>query len=132
MSGHYRVLLAHTRTDKTKLAAAVRGLVQVHKVHVDAIPWQGRVKLGMELQQRFIEDGQAVNPHFGRREGVQPHHHTGAFIVVIGVAANVGDFVRCGAERFKHQFARQFGFCVQRINNVFRVLGHLTQRFRSV
>ncbi|MMZ69773.1 hypothetical protein D1872_326750 [compost metagenome] len=66
----------------------------------------------MELQQRFIEDGQAINPHFGRREGMEPHHHTGAFVVVIGVATDMGDFVWRGAKRFQHQFARQFGFCV--------------------
>ncbi len=45
-----RVLLAHPRADKTELAAAVRSLVQVHKVHIDAVPRQGGVKLGMELQ----------------------------------------------------------------------------------
>ena len=31
----------------TELATAMRGLVQVHKVHVDAVPRQRRVELGV-------------------------------------------------------------------------------------
>jgi hypothetical protein len=63
---------------------------------------------------------------------VQPHHHPGAFVVVVGVAADVGDFIRRGAQRFQHQFARQFGFRIQRVNDVFCVFRHLLQRFRPV
>ena len=63
---------------------------------------------------------------------MQPHHQTGAFIVVVGVAADVGDFVRRRAQRFQHQPARQFGFRVQRVNDVLRVFRYLLQRFRSV
>ena len=66
VAGDHRVLLTHTRADEAELAAAVCGLVQVHKVHVDAVPRQGGVELGMELQQRFVEDRQAVDPHFCR------------------------------------------------------------------
>ena len=63
---------------------------------------------------------------------MQPHHQAGAFVVVIGIAADVGDFVRGGSQRLQHQFARQFSFRVQRIHNVLRVFRHLLQRFRSV
>ena len=66
MAGHHAVLLTHAGADEAELAAAVRGLVQVHKVHIDAVPRQGRVELGMELHQRFVEDREAVNPHFRR------------------------------------------------------------------
>ena len=66
MAGDHSVLLTHTRADEAELAAAVRGLVQVHEVHVDAVPRQGGIELSVELQQRFVEDCQAVDPHFGR------------------------------------------------------------------
>ena len=102
VTGNDGMLLTHTRADEAELATAMRGLVQVHKVHVDAVPRQRRVELGVELQQRFVEHGQAVDPHFGRGESVQPHYQPGATIVVIRVAANSGDFIRRGAQRFQH------------------------------
>ena len=99
VAGNHAVLLAHARADKAELAAAVRGLIQVHKVHIDAVPRQRRVVLRVELQQRLIEDSQAVNPHFGRRKGVQPHHHAGTFIIIVSVAADMGNLIRRGAQR---------------------------------
>lgn len=63
---------------------------------------------------------------------MQPHHQTSATIVVIRVAANSGDFIRRGAQRFQHQFAGQFRFRIQRINNVLGMLGDLTQGFRAI
>lgn len=76
VTGNDGMLLTHTRADEAELTTAMCSLVQVHKVHIDAIPRQRRVKLGVELQQRFVEHGQAVDPHFGRGEGVQPHHQS--------------------------------------------------------
>ena len=132
VTGNHGMLLTHTRANEAELATAMCSLVQVHKVHIDTVPRQRRVKLGVELQQRFVEHGQAVDPHFGRGEGVQPHHQTSATIVVIRVAANSGDFIRRGAQRFQHQFAGQFRFRIQRINNVLGMLGDLTQGFRAI
>ena len=40
VAGHHAVLLAHPGADEAELAAAMRGLVQVHKVHIDAVPGQ--------------------------------------------------------------------------------------------
>ncbi|MNV95127.1 hypothetical protein D3C71_1899870 [compost metagenome] len=65
MARDHAVLLAHTSTDKPELTATVGGLVQVHKVHIHAVPGNLGIKLGMELEQRLIEDRQAGNPHFG-------------------------------------------------------------------
>ena len=63
---------------------------------------------------------------------MQPHDQAGAFVVVVGVTADIGDFVRRCTQRLQHQFARQFGFRVQRVNHVLRVFRYLLQRFRSV
>ena len=52
--------------------------------------------------------------------------------VVNALNAEAGDFVRRRAQRLQHQFARQFGFRVQRVNDVLRVFRHLLQRLRSV
>lgn len=60
---------------------------------------------------------------------MQPHYQASATIVVIRVTANSGDFIRRGAQRFQHQFAGQFRFRIQRINDVLGMLGDLTQGF---
>ncbi|SQI85423.1 Uncharacterised protein [Klebsiella oxytoca] len=66
VAGYHAVLLTHPRADEAELAAAVGGLIQVHKVHIDTVPRQRRVELSMELHQRFIQDREAVDPHFRR------------------------------------------------------------------
>ncbi|MNH41581.1 hypothetical protein D3C79_1031060 [compost metagenome] len=38
VTGDHGMLLAHTRADEAKLTAAVCSLVQVHKVHINAVP----------------------------------------------------------------------------------------------
>ena len=49
VAGDHTVRQAHARADKAEFAAAVRSLVQVHKVHIHAVPRNFRVELGMEL-----------------------------------------------------------------------------------
>ena len=63
---------------------------------------------------------------------MQPHHQTRATIVIIGVTANRGDFIRRGAQWFQHQFTGQFRFRIQRLNDVLGMLGDLTQGFRAI
>lgn len=50
VTGDHGMLLTHTCADEAELTTAVRGLVQVHKVHINAVPRQGGVELGVELK----------------------------------------------------------------------------------
>ena len=70
MPCNHAVLLPHTCANKTELAAAVRGLIQVHKVHIHGVPWDLSIELSVELEQGFLKATQTVDPHFGRRERV--------------------------------------------------------------
>ena len=45
----------HTSTEEPELSIAMGGLVQVHEIHVDGRPGEILVKLGVEVQKRFIE-----------------------------------------------------------------------------
>ena len=99
VTGDHGMLLTHTCADEAELTTAVRSLVQVHKVHINAVPRQGGVELGVELHQRFVEDSQAVNPHFGRGEGMQPDHHPCTAIVVVSVTTDSGNLVRGSSQR---------------------------------
>ena len=45
-----------SRLDVAEFAVAVGGLVEVHEVHVDALPWQLDAELGVQMQQRLRSD----------------------------------------------------------------------------
>ena len=54
----------HPRVQEARLAVAMRGLVEVHEIHVDRAPRQVAVELGVEMGKRFLQRGQPADPHF--------------------------------------------------------------------
>ena len=48
---------------KTELPATMSGLVQIHKIHIDGIPGNIAVELGMEMDKRFLKFPQSPDPH---------------------------------------------------------------------
>ena len=54
----------HAGADVSEFAVAVSALVEVHEVHVDLVPGNLGIELGVEMQQRLGELLQAMNPHF--------------------------------------------------------------------
>ena len=54
------------RVDEARLAVAVRGLVQVHEVHVDRAPRQVAIELRVQMQERLLQRIQPANPHLRR------------------------------------------------------------------
>src|SRR5699024_7684650 len=69
---HGLAVHAQAGGDVTELAVAVRGLVEVHEVHVDRGPGQLHVRLGVQVQQRGAQGVQALDPHLRGGEGVHP------------------------------------------------------------
>ena len=53
----------HTGADVSELAVAMSRLVEVHKVHVHRVPRNFAVELRMQMEERFLELLQSVNPH---------------------------------------------------------------------
>jgi hypothetical protein len=45
----------HAGVNETRFPVAVRGLVEVHEVHVDRVPGQVATELGMEMDKRLLE-----------------------------------------------------------------------------
>ena len=72
---------AQPRLDVRELAVTVRGLVEVHEVHVDLAPRQIAVELRVEVQKGLAEGLEAGDPHLGRTEGVHPRDHADAVLV---------------------------------------------------
>ena len=65
VSYHHLAWNAHTGADMTELDVAMSRLVEVHEVHVDSVPRQLGVVLGVEVEQRLLESLQTLNPHLG-------------------------------------------------------------------
>ena len=123
---------AHARADEPVLPVAVGGLVQVHEVHVNAVPGDVAVELGVQVQQRLAQFGQPGDPHLGRGERVHPGDQPGAGVVGIGFAAQVADRVRVGQDRLEDDCDGDCGIAVQPCGDLLGVLRHLLQRFRAI
>ena len=63
---------AQAREDVGVFAVTVRRLVQVHEVHVDALPGDLDISLGRQVQQGLAQDLEAADPHLRGAEGVHP------------------------------------------------------------
>jgi hypothetical protein len=115
-----------------ELAVAVRGLVEVHEVHVDGRPRQRLVGLGVQVQQRLAERLQAADPHLGRGERVHPGDHADA--VVVGVRGDHGgpDAGRVGQHRTPHDPQRHLLRPVQPRDHLLRLGGDLGERVLAV
>jgi len=84
---------AHARVDEPGLAVAVGGLVEVHEIHVDRAPREVAIELGVEVEERFLQQREAADPHLGRRKCVHPQHEAGAGGGGVGVDADLRDLV---------------------------------------
>jgi hypothetical protein len=76
--------------EEAGLAVAVRGLVEVHEVHVDVGPGQVAVELRVQVAERLAQRAEAGDPHLGGREGVHPQDHAGATRIGVGLQAGRG------------------------------------------
>ena len=68
----------HPAPDEAVLAVAVRGLVHVHEIHVNARPRNVAIVLRVQMRDRLAELLEAVDPHLRRRESVAPVDETDA------------------------------------------------------
>ena len=82
---------AHAGADVPELDVAVGALVEVHEVHVDIIPGDLGVVLGVEVEKRLLQVLQALDPHLGRREGMHPGDDADALGGVVGGIHHVLD-----------------------------------------
>ena len=77
--------------DVAVLAVAVRGLVFVHKVHVDGVVGNFLVELRVQVQKRLAVLAQAGDPTLGRGECVHPSDDAGAVGVVVGLVEGLAN-----------------------------------------
>ena len=69
---------AETSDNVAVFTIAVRGLVEIHEIHVNGLPWNLEMVLGVKLQQWLAQRLEPTDPHLRRREGVHPRDHADA------------------------------------------------------
>ena len=77
----YLTFNAEPCTDESEFTVAVCGLVEIHKVHINAVVWQFFVELRVQVEHRLFQCFQRSYPHFSGRERVHPHNNTYTFLV---------------------------------------------------
>ena len=122
----------HAGVDEARLPVAVGRLVQVHEVHVDRVPRQVAIELGVEMDERLLERVQPAHPHFRRRERVHPKDQAGAVRIGIRVEAKLRDFVRRRQQGLEFGLEREFGRARERARDLSPMGRDLLERTRTV
>ncbi len=123
---------AHARVEEPGLAIAVRGLVEVHEVHVDLPPWEVAIELGVEMDERLPEHREAANPHLRRREGVHPEDEPCAIRIAVCFEAEAANLVGRRQERLERNVQRDAVRGVQGLCDRSGVGGDLLERAGAV
>jgi hypothetical protein len=130
--GHGLAGHAQPGGDVAELPVAVRGLVEVHEVHVDAGPGQRHVGLGVQVQQRLAQRGQPGDPHLGRRERVHPRDHAQAGVVGVGLQAHPADRAGVGEHRLPHHLPPDLARAVELLGDLLGLPGDLAEHILTV
>ncbi len=123
---------AEAGDDVAELTVAVRGLVQVHEVHVDGLPRNLLVVLGGQLQQRLGQHFETADPHLSRGEGVAPGDDADDVRVGGGFGHEGLDAVGGLQGRLQDDLGRDLAGRVEEVDHFAGLLGHLAQRFLAV
>src|SRR3954470_3967183 len=72
-----------TAAHEAEFTVAVRRLIRVHEIHINPVPWDVAVKLGMKMQKRLLQGSKSSNPHFCRAECMHPCHDASTVFIRI-------------------------------------------------
>ena len=123
---------AHPGEHMAELAPAVGGLVQVHEVHIDRLPGDVAVELGVQVADRFFQLVESADPHFRGRKGVHPADQPGAGGVAVGFEAGRADLVGGGHDGLEDDADGHVGVGVQSAGEGRGVGRHLLEGFGAV
>jgi hypothetical protein len=115
-----------------RLPVAVRGLVQIHEVHVDRVPREVTIELGVEMRERLLKRVQPAHPHFRWRKRVHPQDEAGAVRIGVRVKAKLGDFVRSRQQGLEFGLQRELGRVRKRARDLPSMRGDLLERTGTI
>ena len=132
MTDDGRASQAQARQDVGVFAVTVRRLVQVHEVHVDAVPGDLDIGLGCQVQQGLAQDLEAADPHLRGAEGVHPGDDAKDAVVRAGLEHCSLDRVGVLQDGLPHdRRGKQVGF-VEQANDLLGLLRNLRQGFLAI
>ena len=123
---------AQAREDVRVFAVPVRRLVQVHEVHVDAVPGDLDIGLGRQVQQGLAQDLEASDPHLRGAERVHPRDDAEDAVVRAGLEHRSLDGVGILQDGLPYDRRRHQVRFVEQAHNLAGLLGDLRQRFLAV
>ncbi len=132
VAGDRQAVEAEPGCHEAELTVAVRGLVQVHEVHVDLGPRERLVDLRVQVQHRLAQCVETGDPHLGRAERVHPRDHADARVVRAGLDHHPADRGGVGQHRLRHDAHRELRARVERARHAGRLLRHLAQHVVAV
>ena len=132
MPNHNFSFFAHPGHDVPKLPVSVRRLIEVHEIHINTLPWNGRIELRMQMAKRFLQLLQTPYPHFCRREGVHPGDDANASLIVIRGQAKLLNTIGRSDDLLLNQVYGDRIRRVQSLNNTSSIRSYLLQCFRAV
>ena len=132
MAGDHLALDAHAGDDVAVLAVAVRGLVFVHKVHVDGVVGNFLVELRVQVQKRLAVLAQAGDPTLGRGECVHPSDDAGAVGVVVGLVEGLANEGVGNQRGLPDHFIGQIPGAVEVFHDDFRMFGDVREALVAV
>jgi hypothetical protein len=106
--------------------------VQVHIVHINAIPGDIAIELGVEVKDGLFEEAQTFNPHFGRRKRVHPCNQAYTGRSAVGFEAQLSDFVGACEDGLENDLAGDCRVCVERFDNLLGILIDLFEGLGAV
>ncbi len=123
---------AEARLDVAELAVAVRGLVQVHEVHVDAAPGQRDVGLRVQVEEGLLQGVQALDPHLRGAERVHPGDEADGAVARVGLEGHPADAVGVLEDGLPHDAHGDVRRLLELPGDLLRLLGDLLERLLAV
>jgi hypothetical protein len=123
---------AEARLDVAELPVAVRGLVEVHEVHVDAAPGQRDVGLRVQVEEGLLQGVEALDPHLRRAERVHPRDEADGGIARVGLEGHAADAVAVLEDGLPHDADGDVRRLLELPGDLLRLLGDLLERLLAV
>ena len=132
VAGDHFTIEAHAAHDEAEFPVAVCALVKVHEIHIDLVPGDVPVELGMQVKEGFVENAESADPHFCGGESMHPGNDAYAVRGIVGFDAGLVDLFGGFDGRAVNDPYGDVGVVVEGLGDGLRMSGHLSKCFFSV
>lgn len=120
-------LNSHTAYDMAIFPVAMRRLILIHEIHINAVIRNFLIELRMQMTKRLTILLQPQNPHFRRGKRMHPGDNTSALLILICRIQGSPDSRRINQRRLQNHFKGKPSRSVQPLHDLRGMLRHLPQ-----